>query len=184
MMVMKKCLTFNLVVMSVVVLLAIPAHAQYKVSLKGKQFIQRVEKCSLERYWDNGAWSIGYGHRMPAGTKQYKKITKAHAIKLLESDLNDAERVANSIVKELRWAPTQSFFDGLVSVIYNCGAGGIYKTDFYKRIKRCRLSSADKVNKQDLHFAVAAIKTARIPAGGYAGGVKARRYAEHKMMLD
>lgn len=171
-------------VILMVTLLPATAHAQYKVSVKGRQFIQRVEKCSLERYWDNGAWSIGYGHRMPTGKKQYKKITKAHAIKLLESDLKDAERVANSIVKELQWAPTQSFFDGLVSVIYNCGAGGIYKTDFYKRIKRCRLSGANKVNRQDLHFAVAAIKTARIPGGEYAAGVKSRRYAEHKMMLD
>jgi GH24 family phage-related lysozyme (muramidase) len=152
------------------------------LSKSGRKFIQDVEKCSLERYWDNGAYSIGYGHRMPAGKKQYKRISKAKAVQLLNEDLKWAEAAANRIIKNLRWKPTQNFYDGLVSVIYNCGEGGIYKTEFYKRLMACRTVNG-KVHQNDLNFTVAAIKNARIPSGKYADGVKDRRYREHKMML-
>ena len=152
------------------------------ISKQGIAFIKQVEQCSLKRYWDNGAYSIGYGHRMTNGKKQYTVITKAQAERLLKEDLKWAEKTANSIIKDLKWDCSQSFYDGLVSVIYNCGEGGIYKTEFYKRLKACR-SKNRKVNQNDLNFTVAAIKNARIPKGKYADGVKDRRYAEHKMML-
>lgn len=177
---MKKLLVVLCTVLFTV--LATSAYGQRKISHNGRKFIQNIEKCSLERYWDNGGWSIGYGHHMTGKMKQYKKITKAKAIELLNEDLKNAERIANKIVNELKWRPSQSFFDGLVSVIYNCG-GGIYKTDFYKRLKNCR-SSFGIVNKNDFHFTVAAIKHARIPGGKYAEGVKSRRYLEHQLMLS
>lgn len=164
-------------------MVSVSTSAQCHLSKNGQKFIQDIEKCHLERYWDNGAWSIGYGHRMTGNVKQYKRIDKKTANKLLREDLKNAERIANNIFKELRWKPSQSFFDGLVSVIYNCGGGGIYKTDFYKRLKNCRTSNG-QVNKNDLNFTVAAIKNARIPSGKYADGVRNRRYAEHKMMLN
>lgn len=180
---MKKIkLTPNIILMMLCMMISVSASAQYHLSKEGRKFIQGVEKCSLERYWDNGAWSIGYGHRMTGKMKQYKKITKAQAVKLLNNDLKEAERIANCIIKKLKWNPSQSFFDGLVSVIYNCG-GGIYKTEFYKRLKNCRTLNG-VVNKNDLSFTVSAIKNARIPSGIYAKGVKARRYLEHKLMLD
>lgn len=175
----------NIILMMLCMMISVSAsaqyHTQYHLSKEGRKFIQGVEKCSLERYWDNGAWSIGYGHRMTGKMKQYKKITKTQAVKLLNNDLKEAERIANFIIKELKWKPSQSFFNGLVSVIYNCG-GGIYKTEFYKRLKNCRTLNG-VVNKNDLNFTVAAIKNARIPSGIYAKGVKARRYLEHKLML-
>lgn len=170
---------FYIVLITLCMTLDMSAH---KLSNEGRKFIQNVEKCSLTRYWDNGAWSIGYGHRMTANMKQHKKITKAQAVKFLREDLKEAERIANKICKELKWTPSQPFFDGLVSVIYNCGGGGIYKTEFYKRLKNCR-SIKGIVNKNDLNFTVAAIKNARIPDGIYAEGVKARRFIEHKLML-
>lgn len=163
-------------------LISMSASAQNHVSNNGVKFIQSIEKCSLERYWDNGAWSIGYGHRMTKGMKQYKKISKQKAVQLLNADLREAECIANKIIRDLRWTPSQSFFDGLVSVIYNCG-GGIYKTNFYKRLKNCRTNKG-LVNKNDLHFTLAAIKTACIPSGVYSSGVKNRRQAEYKLMLD
>lgn len=153
------------------------------LSKSGRKFIQDVERCSLERYWDNGAYSIGYGHRMPKGKKQYKRISKAKAVQLLNEDLKWAEKAANTIIKKLKWKPTQNFYDGLVSVIYNCGEGGIYKTEFYKRLMACRAIKG-KVHQNDLNFTVAAIKNARIPSGKYTDGVKDRRYREHKMMLQ
>ena len=152
------------------------------LSKSGREFIKNIEQCSLTRYWDNGAWSIGYGHRIPKGTKQYVSINRKQAERLLLQDLKMAEQTANKILKELHWNASQSFYDGLVSVIYNCGQGGIYKTEFYKRLKACR-SKNGKVNTNDLNFTVAAIKNARIPAGKYADGVRDRRWREHKMML-
>ena len=169
--------------MILLLLLPLTMSAQRRVSVSGRRFIQNVERCSLERFWDNGAWSIGYGHRMVKGMKQYKRINKATAIRLLNEDLKNAECVANKILSELKWTPSQAFFDGLVSVVYNCGQTGIYKTEFYKRLKACR-SKAGKVHKSDFNYTVAAIKTARIPDGKYATGVRNRRYAEHRLMLS
>lgn len=177
-------MTKKLTILYIISLISLMTFGQeYRISKQGREFIQNVEKCSLERYWDNGAYSIGYGHRMTPGMKQYKKITRRQAEQLLKEDLCIAERTANKILKELRWQPSQSFYDGLVSVIYNCGQCGIYKTEFYKRLKNCRQSKGI-VNKNDLNFTVAAIKDARIPSGRYANGVKDRRYAEHKLMLQ
>ena len=153
------------------------------VSENGIKFIQEVEQCSLTRYWDNDAWSIGYGHHMPTGTHQYKKITKAKALQLLKQDIKIAEDAANRIIDELKWTPSQEFFDGLVSIIYNCGEGGIKKSVFYQRLMSCR-SDSGQVNKADYNFTVAAVKNTRIPKNAkYAGIVKERRYKEHKMML-
>lgn len=158
------------------------SYAQHRLSNNGRRFIQNVEKCSLTRYCDNGAWAIGYGHRMIHGKKQYVKINKQTAIRLLNEDLRQAEIIANDIIDDVHWTPSQSFFDGLVSIVYNCGGMGVYKSEFYRRLIQCR-SIKGKVNKSDLAYTVAAVKTTRIPSGKYARGVKARRYAEHKMML-
>lgn len=160
----------------------IAASAQHRLSNNGRKFIQNVEQCSLTRYRDNGAWAIGYGHRMLNSRKQYVRIDKRTAVRLLNQDLREAERIANSILNDIHWTPSQSFFDGLVSIVYNCGGAGIYKSEFYRRLKQCR-SVHGKVNKSDLSYTVAAVKTTRIPGGVYADGIKARRYAEHKMML-
>lgn len=173
----------RIIVIMMLLLITVSMSAQRRVSTSGRRFIQNVEQCSLERFWDNGAWSIGYGHRMVKGMKQYRKITKQIAVHLLNEDIKNSERIANKIFAELKWTPSQAFFDGLVSVIYNCGASGIYKTEFYKRLKACR-SKNGKVNKGDFHYTVAAIKTARIPSGKYATGVKNRRQAEHRLMLS
>lgn len=154
-----------------------------KISQKGIKFIQKVEQCSLERYWDNDAWSIGYGHHMPKGVTQYKKITKSKATQLLKQDLKIAEAAANRIIKQLKWKPTQEFFDGLVSIIYNCGEEGVKKSVFYNRLINCR-SVNGKVNKNDYNFTVAAVKNARIPTNKkYKNSIIERRYLEHKLML-
>ena len=154
-----------------------------KLSNNGKEFIKRIEKCSLTRYWDNDAYSIGYGHHMPVGTKQYTRITRKQAEALLVQDLRSAEKSANKIIGSLKWKVSQQFFDGLVSVIYNCGEGGLLKTEFYSRLQRCRHKNG-VVNNKDLVFTIAAIKTARIPKNKQlAEVVRSRRQEEHAMML-
>lgn len=158
------------------------AYTPMQTSDAGKEFIKSYEKCVLERYWDNGAYSIGYGHRMTGNMKAYKKIDMQTANRLFDEDIALTEKYANTILKKIKWQPSQSFFDGLVSVIYNAGIGGVQKTEFYRRLLRCRVKDG-KVNSNDLSFTVAAIKTARIPDSRYADGVKKRRHAEHLMML-
>ena len=93
----------NIILMMLCMMISVSASAQCHLSKEGRKFIQGVEKCSLERYWDNGAWSIGYGHRMTGKMKQYKKITKTQAVKFLNNDLKESERIANCIIKELKW---------------------------------------------------------------------------------
>lgn len=174
----------RLLFVSIAFLMELSCNAiEMKVSKAGMKFIQEVEQCSLERYWDNDAWSIGYGHHMPAGTRQYKKITKAKALQLLRQDIKTSEKAANKIIRSLKWTPSQEFFDGLVSIIYNCGEGGIKQSVFYKRLMSCR-SDSGKVNKNDYNFTIAAVKNTRIPRDKrYASSVRERRYREHLMML-
>lgn len=171
------------VCVSLIMLMVCMSMSAMKLSIHGKKFICDIEKCSLTRYWDNGAYSIGFGHRMPKGTKQYTKISYIKAFQLLNKDLRWAEDAANDIIDDLTWTPSQSFYDGLVSVIYNCGAGGIKKTNFYDRLMRCR-SHNGKVNINDFNYTVAAIKTARIPSNeNVRDGVMKRRMKEHKLMM-
>ena len=72
---MKKIkLMPNIILMMLCMMISVSASAQCHLSKEGRKFIQRVEKCSLKRYWDNGAWSIGYGHRMTGKMTQYKNV--------------------------------------------------------------------------------------------------------------
>ena len=73
---------------------------------------------------------------------------------------------------------SQSFFDGLCSLIYNAGESGVKKSEFYKRLSRCRVRNGN-MNKNDLLFAIAGVKTSRISCKGHIS----RRYDEHKLML-
>ena len=66
----------------------------------------------------------------------------------------------------------------LCSFIYNCGESGVKQSKFYKRLRMCRVRNGI-MNKQDLHYAIAHVKTSRISAPGH----KSRRYDEHKLMI-
>lgn len=163
-------------------LFVMPMKAQ-KLSTSGQKFIMSHEGCRLERYWDNGAWAIGYGHRMNGKARQHKKIDRRTAARLFHHDVSEAEKHARDIVRKLSWKPSQSFFDGLVSLVYNCGRSGLQTTEFYRRLMLCR-SRHGKVNHNDLAYTVAAVKNARIPSGHLGDSVRKRRHAEHLLMLS
>ena len=83
-----------------------------------------------------------------------------------------------------RFVYTQSFIDGLASLAYNCGPDGVRKTRFWKRMKRCRYDKEKKaINKDDLIYAIEAVKTANI-SKIYYNGHKNRRKAEHNKMTE
>ena len=156
----------------------------YTVSDKGKKQIMLRESCKLTLYKDNTGYSIGYGHRIKRG-ENYKKISKAKAEQLFKEDIKGVEASINRILKNIKFKPTQNFIDGLADLVYNCGEGGVKKSEFYKRLSKCRVKNG-KVNKNDLNYTVAAVKTMRLPSSktGLKEGISKRRHETHKQMLS
>jgi lysozyme len=151
----------------------------YSISNNGKNFIKLQETCVLTSYWDSNGYSIGWGHH-GKDVKKNMRITKAQANKYFNEDIKVIQTAANRIITSLpyKYNFSQEFFDGLCSLVYNCGEGGVMKSDFYKRLKSCRVRNG-KMNSNDFAYTVAGVKTCRISAPGH----KDRRYAEHKLML-
>lgn len=79
-------------------------------------FIAARESLQLRAYWDNGAWSIGYGHR---GVAEHSVITEDAADELLQAD---ADQFAGFIQPHL---PDQNpnQFAALISLSFNIGLG-------------------------------------------------------------
>ena len=159
------------------------SHA-YTISEFGKKQIMQRESCSLTVYKDNTGYSIGYGHRLKNG-ENYKKISKAKAVQLFMEDIKSVEASVNRLLKNVKFKPSQNFIDGLADLVYNCGETGVKKSEFYKRLLKCRVKDG-KVNPNDLNFTVAAVKTVRLPAAHteLQKGVAKRRYETHKLMLQ
>ena len=176
---MKKILT----VLALFAICIINSYA-YTVSENGKKQIMLRESCSLTVYKDNKGYSIGYGHRLKKG-ENYKKISKAKAEQLFREDIKSVEVSINRILKDIKFKPTQKFIDGLADLVYNCGEAGVKKSEFYKRLCRCRVKNG-KVNQNDLNYALAAVKTMRLPSSntGLKNGVAKRRHETHKQMLS
>ena len=149
----------------------------YTISNTGKQFIKDQEKCVLTAYWDSNGYSIGWGHH-GSDVKKNMRITKAQANKYFNEDIKAIEAAANRLIKNLpyKYKFSQGFFDGFVSFTYNCGEGGVRNSEFYKRLKRCRVKNG-KMNQNDINYALSAIKK-KISAPGH----KDRRLNEYKLM--
>ena len=176
---MKKILTVFILFVTCVINVY-----SYTVSDKGKKQIMLRESCKLTLYKDNTGYSIGYGHRIKRG-ENYKKISKAKAEQLFKEDIKNVEASINRILKNIKFKPTQNFIDGLADLVYNCGEGGVKKSEFYKRLSKCRVKNG-KVNKNDLNYTVAAVKTMRLPSSktGLKEGISKRRHETHKQMLS
>lgn len=176
---MKKILTVFILFVTCVINVY-----SYTVSDKGKKQIMLRESCKLTLYKDNTGYSIGYGHRIKKGEK-YKKISKAKAEQLFKEDIKNVEASINRILKNIKFKPTQNFIDGLADLVYNCGEGGVKKSEFYKRLSKCRVKNG-KVNKNDLNYTLAAVKTMRLPSSktGLKEGISKRRHETHKQMLS
>ena len=156
----------------------------YTISERGKKHIMLRESCSLTVYKDNTGYSIGYGHRLKKG-ENYKKISKAKAEQLFREDIKLVEASINRILKNIKFKVSQNFVDGLADLVYNCGEAGVKKSEFYKRLCKCRVKNG-KVNQNDLNYTLAAVKTLRLPSSktGLKAGVAKRRHETHKQMLS
>lgn len=102
----------------------------------GVEFIKQKEGFRSEAYRDSvGVWTIGYGHTMGVGPKDY--ITEEDADVLLRAELLHYE---NAVERFVFSTLTQNEFDALVSLCYNIGTANFAKSsvvrfinDGYKR---------------------------------------------------
>ena len=159
-----------------------------KVSEEGKKFIKQYESCVLTAYKLKGEsrYTIGYGHVIYENEDIPHRISQSYANKLFDKDMEKFNKSVRSLLSELdhRFVYTQSFVDGLTSLTYNCGPDGVRKTRFWKRMQNCRYDKKNKcINKEDLLYAIEAVKTANI-SKLYATGHKNRRIAEHNTMRE
>ena len=150
------------------------------ISNNGKEFIKKQETLQLTAYWDSNGYSIGWGHH-GSDVKKNMRITKVQANKYFDKDIKLIEDAANRLIKNLpyKYNFSQGFFDGLCSLVYNAGEGGVQRSEFYKRLQRCRVKNG-VMNQNDLNYSIAGVKTSRISCKGHVS----RRYDEHKMMLN
>lgn len=157
---------------------------RYTISEKGKSFIKRHEICKLKAYNDPDPKrrSVGWGHQIQKG-EYLETITRQKADELFDKDVEWVNGAINRLLAgtDKRFVYSQDFIDGLGSLIYNCGERGVSLTKFYDRLQKCRYdkNAAGNINPNDLHYAIAAVKTDRISAKGHIE----RRYNEHLMML-
>lgn len=158
---------------------------KYRMSKAGLEFIKSKEVCVLHAYNDPDPKrrSVGWGHQIQPGEK-LEHITQAKADELFEKDIEWVNDAINRLISQndKRFVYTQGFIDGLGSLIYNCGERGVTLTEFWRRWQACRYDKLQPgyINKNDLNYAIAAVKTSRISAPGHVE----RRYDEHKLMLN
>ena len=94
------------------------------------QAVKGFEGLRLKAYYDSaGVATIGYGHTR--GVKMGQHITEAEAEQMLEQDLWEAGRFANTI-KELN---TQGRYDAVVDFIFNLGVGNFKRSTLYRLIR-------------------------------------------------
>lgn len=152
----------------------------YTISEKGIDFIKNQEKCMLTAYRDSNGYSIGYGHH---GSDVYEgmTITQKQANEFFKKDIEKFSACVKRLIDALpyEYEFSQGFIDGLYSLVYNCGEGGVKKSTFYQRLMKCRVKNG-VMNQSDFNFTVAGVKESRISAPGH---IK-RRHAEHLMMLS
>lgn len=170
---MKTFLTFIISILTINCL-------AYNISDEGKEFIKKHESCVLTAYWDSNGYSIGYGHHSSDITKDMK-ITKAQANKYFNEDIKNAEAAVKRLINALpyEFSFSQGFIDGFVSFVYNTGEGGAKNSEFYNRLKKCRVRNG-VMNGDDYKYTIAAIKTSRISCPGH----KIRRAGEYKLMMN
>ena len=150
----------------------------YSMSFKGMSFTKKYEKCKLTRYWDGNGYTIGWGHHLLKG-ENFNNISQSKADELFRKDIIKTNKSINRLLKKFEGKVkfSQGFINGIGDLIYNCGEGGVKNSVFYKRLLRCRISNG-KFNKNDIEFALSAVKKCKVSAPGHVD----RRLQTYKMM--
>lgn len=130
------------------------------VTKKGIDLIKKFETLSLKSYRLKGETSntIGWGHKINSKDPLWLRqkyigysITEKEADEILDKDIKTfVEPAMQKMYYELDSCGvkteilTSDFWDGLASLIYNCGPTGIKKSEFYNLLKRNRIKIAIK----------------------------------------
>ncbi len=86
--------------------------------------LKEFEGFSEKPYWDYGQWTVGYGTRAPAEhLERYKTegISREEAEVLLRDFLTEYGDLLNKFADKWELQLTQSQFDALLSLSFNCG---------------------------------------------------------------
>lgn len=159
------------------------SHKKIKVSSQGKKMIKKFETLQLTSYRIKGETSntIGWGHKINSDDPIWLRrkwvgetITKEQADEIFRNDIeNFVEPALNRMADELLENDInpnyvrQSVWDGLASLIFNCGEQGVKTTEFYQYFK---------VGKFDK--AISLVDGTKV----FLNGHKVRRKEEQKMM--
>jgi lysozyme len=105
-----------------------------KISSQGREYIKTFEQLKLYAYWDEKAYSIGYGvqtYENGTAVKSGDRITKERAESLFLYTVNKfAEQVNGLITSNVN----QNQFDMLVSLAYNIGIGNFRTSTLLKKV--------------------------------------------------
>lgn len=159
------------------------SHKKIKVSSQGKKMIKKFETLQLTSYRIKGENSntIGWGHKINSDDPIWlrrkwvgKTITKEQADEIFRNDIEKfVEPALNRMADELLENDInpnyvrQSVWDGLASLIFNCGEQGVKTTEFYQYFK---------VGKFDK--AISLVDGTKV----FLNGHKVRRKEEQKLM--
>ena len=138
-------------------------------SQKTIDLIRNFEGCKLTAYEDNGALSIGYGHRGP-GVKEGDTITQSIAETLLTGDVASIEAELDSIIKVKL---TEGQFGALVSFAYNLGVGTLERSSLLSKVNSGDLSGASGEFGKWIHI-----------NGKVSPGLVRRRQAERDLFVS
>jgi GH24 family phage-related lysozyme (muramidase) len=147
----------------------------YHVSEFGKKFIKKEESCRLIAYQDGNGYSIGYGHH---GKDVYDgmEITMDEAEAFFQQDIEKVEASLNRLLKNFDCNFKQGFVDGMASLIYNCGESGIRRSEFYAKLRKCRIRSGI-IDESDIRWTIGHVKKKD------ANTHRSRRHREHELMI-
>jgi lysozyme len=105
-------------------------------SKTGLELTKHFEGCRLHAYEDEGAYSIGYGHR---GVAPDAICTQAQADAWLAEDIQFA---ADFIDKHVTITLSQPQFDALVDFVFNVGVGNFEHSTLLKLLNAGKLKEA------------------------------------------
>ena len=102
------------------------------LSAEGLALIKQFEGFRGQAYADvAGIATIGYGHRILPAQSFPDGISEAEAAALLASDVREAERAVDSLIKV---ALTQGQFDAQVDFCFNLGAGRLVRSTLLRAL--------------------------------------------------
>jgi lysozyme len=111
-----------------------------QLSAAGLELLKRSEGFRKRVYLDVAGFpTIGYGHRLLHPESFPNGIDEAQAAEILKSDVRDAERAVERLIKV---ALNQGQFDALVDFCFNLGAGKLAKSTLLKILNAGRYDDA------------------------------------------